>query len=301
MSWGMGSGDGGGDDEDLVHVGGDGPGAAALGHSALEHACGGARRRRCRGARRPGSGSSRTTSPTTTLDVSRLALPRSTARTLPAAVATRYADPSRSSTVPSSGGHHSAGARAIASSSAAFTSYSESAPMRSLGFLRCPAPGQRLGLDVAHRPLAAGRPAHEQQRGAVEAAQVGLLVDVDGHRVGLAVAAAEGRGALVLGHVAAQRQLAHRPGTDSSHDVAEEEGDVGGSLRQPPHEIRIPLRPEGDVDPHAVARLPQAAPGDRAARRRASGTRTGRWRSAPGPTKSRAWAMMASSWVASPG
>ena len=111
--------------------------------------------------------------------------------------------------------HHSAGARAMASSSAAFTSYSESALSRSAASASVRPQASVSVSTWPDGPVARRRPAHEQQRRAVEPAQVRLLVHVDGHRVRLAVAASEGRGPLVLGHVAAQRQLAHRPGTDS--------------------------------------------------------------------------------------
>ena len=46
-------------------------------------------------------------------------------------------------------------------------------------------------------------------------AGVGLVIDIHRDRVGLSVAAGEGGGPLVLGHVPAQRELAHRRDTDS--------------------------------------------------------------------------------------
>src|SRR3989441_690862 len=48
------------------------------------------------------------------------------------------------------------------------------------------------------------------------------------------------------------------------HDVAEQEGDVGGALGETAHEVRIPLFPKGDVDadvpPLAPQRVLQVAP-----------------------------------------
>ena len=162
-----------------------------------------------------GSGSRRTRSPTTTRVVSRLALPAQHRADLSVRGGDAVDRPIALEHRAEQGRHHSDGRPGdrLVQRGLDVVQRERLEPLG--GLLSRPAPGERLGLDVAHRPVAAGGPAHEQQRGAVEAAQVGLLVDVDGHRVGLAVAASEGRGALVLGHVAAQRQLAHRPGTDS--------------------------------------------------------------------------------------
>ena len=200
MSWGMGAGSsGGGDDEDLVHVGGDRTGAAALGHPALEQRRAGLDADDAHAASPSGSGSSRTRSPTTTRGVSRFALPAEHRADLAVVrCATRYDRP-----VPLQHGaeqrrHHSAGARAIASSSAALTSYSDSALSRSSASA---AVRPQASVSVSTWPTGrspAGRPAHEQQRGAVQPAHVGLVLDVDRHRVRLAVAAAEGGRALVL-------------------------------------------------------------------------------------------------------
>ena len=124
-------------------------------------------------------------------------------------------DPSRSSTVPRSG---------VTTPPAPGRSPRRAPPSRR----RARATPIRSSASAGVRPQASGsvstwptgrspprRPAHEEQRRAVQPADVGLVLDVDRHRVGLAVAAAESGGALVLRHVAAQRELAHRPGTDS--------------------------------------------------------------------------------------
>ncbi len=77
--------------------------------------------------------------------------------------------------------------------------------------------------------------------------------------------------------------------------------DVGRSLGQAAHEVRIPLPPVRDVDPDRVAAIDAASAAGRAGRRRASGTRTGR-----GPIRSRsaisiALAISLGSWVARAG
>ena len=100
--------------------------------------------------------------------------------------------------------HHASGCLAIASSRAAFTSYSDSALRRSSASVADAAPRQELGLHVPHRRGAGGVPPHEEQRGAEATAFVGVVVHVEPYGIGVAIAPTEGGRAPMLGHVSAE-------------------------------------------------------------------------------------------------
>src|SRR6266850_7028417 len=70
-------------------------------------------------------------------------------------------------------------------------------------------PGENVGFHVPDGPVAGAGPAHEQERGSEPAALVRLFFDGDAHGIRLPVLAGERRGAVVLRHVAAERDLAH--------------------------------------------------------------------------------------------
>src|SRR3954470_11170957 len=176
-----------------------------------------------------GSGSSRTRSPTTTRGVSRFAFPRRMARISRPGAATRYTDPSRSRTVPTRGspvtpllfpltGHgFSPAVRRLSDGfvQRGFDIVQREILQPRLGFLRRFSPGQGVSLEMPDRPVPARRPAHKQESGAVHPSDIGLIVHVNGYRIGLTVAAAEGGRPVVLSHVTTQRELSHRPGVDS--------------------------------------------------------------------------------------